>query len=116
MQSLYKKYHAQGLEMLAFPCNQFGNQEPGTNDEIKAFVKEKGVTFTMMDKIDVNDQDGDQSPVYEFLNPESDIRWNFATIFLVGPDGEVTRHDGVKPFGLEGHIKKLLAQSTPTEL
>ena len=82
--------------MLAFPCNQFAGQEPGTNAEIKEFAASNyGVTFPMFEKIDVNG-DG-AAPLYDFLRGEqpgdgdsSDIAWNF-TKFLVAKDGSVVR-------------------------
>ncbi len=82
--------------MLAFPCNQFGNQEPGTNAEILAFASDTyDVNFPMFEKIDVNG-DG-AAPLYQFLRDEqpgdgdtSDIAWNF-TKFLIGKDGSVVK-------------------------
>mmetsp|Transcript_172 Transcript_172/g.601 ORF Transcript_172/g.601 Transcript_172/m.601 type:complete len:106 (+) Transcript_172:335-652(+) len=75
---------------MAFPCNQFGMQEPGTNEQIKAFAKSRGFTGDLMDKIDVNGPG--QHPVYKWLKEQSgdekDIDWNFAK-FLVRPDGTV---------------------------
>ena len=66
LQELYNEYNSQGLEILAFPCNQFGAQEPGTNDEIKSFCTEKyNVTFPIFNKIDVNGTNED--PLYTFL-------------------------------------------------
>ncbi len=82
--------------MLAFPCNQFANQEPGSNSEILEFAASNyGVTFPMFEKIEVN---GDEAaPLYQFLRAEqpgegdsSDIAWNF-TKFLVGRDGSVLK-------------------------
>jgi len=76
---LHEKYHSQGLEILAFPCNQFGSQEPGTPEEIRAFVDKYGVKFQMFEKIDVN---GPTShPLFVFLkNKQGDslgsvIKW-----------------------------------------
>ena len=96
LEQLYEKYADQGLVVLGFPCNQFGSQEPGNADEIGAFCqKNYGVTFPMMDKIDVN---GDNAhPLYRWLTSEAPgvlgskaIKWNF-TKFLVGRDGQVIR-------------------------
>ncbi len=83
-----------GLNVLAFPCNQFGAQEPGTDEEILEFATSKyGATFPMFSKIDVNGDDA--SEVYQFLkagHPDAkgneDVAWNF-TKFLVGRDGQV---------------------------
>ena len=94
LQNLYEKYQDQGLEVLGFPCNQFGAQEPGTNEEVKSFCDlNYNVSFKMFDKIDVNGSDA--SPLFKFLKHESPgimgteaIKWNF-TKFLVNKDGQV---------------------------
>ena len=94
LEALYAKYKAQGLVVLGFPCNQFGGQEPGTNDEIKQFCTANyGVTFPMFDKLDVNG--AQRAPLYTLLaGKESpvagDIKWNF-TKFLVGRDGKIVK-------------------------
>eukprot|EP00300_Choanocystis_sp_HF-7_P001068 c1086_g1_i1.p1 GENE.c1086_g1_i1~~c1086_g1_i1.p1 ORF type:complete len:169 (+),score=2.92 c1086_g1_i1:47-553(+) len=93
LEALYEKYHAQGLEILGFPCNQFSQQEPGGENEIAEFCeKNYGVKFTMMQKIDVN---GDNThEVYNFLKPQAtflgttSIKWNFEK-FLVDRKGKV---------------------------
>ena len=87
LQNLYEKYQDKGLEVLGFPCNQFGAQEPGTNEEVKSFCDlNYSVSFKMFDKIDVNGSDA--SPLFKFLKHESPgimgteaIKWNF-TKFL----------------------------------
>jgi len=109
--TLYNKYKDQGLEILAFPSNQFGGQEPGTPADIRSFVDKYGVTFPMMSKVDVNG-DG-TSPVYRFLKDGSnggDIIWNFATKFLVDKEGKTLRRfDGMKaPDDLEPDIVEAL--------
>jgi len=91
---LYEKHKNQKFVILGFPCNQFGNQEPGTNQEIKDFVKKFNVEFPLFDKVDVNGKNAD--PLYKFLtNSISEtalmitynrILWNFAK-FLVDKDG-----------------------------
>jgi glutathione peroxidase len=85
-----KEAYPDNFEIVAFPCNQFGGQEPGSNDEIKAFAKEKNYTGLLMDKIEVNGPNA--SPVYDFLKKgsgdPSDIPWNFEK-FLVAKDGTV---------------------------
>ena len=94
IENLYKKYKDQGFEVLAFPCNQFAFQEPGTNEEIKKFCDIKyGVTFKIFNKIHVN---GSKSnPLYQFLKEQlpgvagtTQIKWNF-TKFLINRNGEV---------------------------
>jgi len=92
LEALHLKYKDKGFAVLGFPCNQFGGQEPGTNEEIKEFCSTKfNVTFPMFDKIDVN---GDKrAPLYSILAGKTspfagDIKWNF-TKFLVGKDGKI---------------------------
>ncbi|AFH50561.1 Glutathione peroxidase [Ignavibacterium album JCM 16511] len=92
LQDLYETYKDKGFEILAFPCNQFGNQEPGSNEEIKNFCSSKyNVTFRLFDKIDVNGNN--KSPLYAILtdNPvtgKGDIKWNFEK-FVVGKNGKI---------------------------
>ncbi|WP_310566073.1 glutathione peroxidase [Hydrogenophaga sp.] len=96
LEQLHQTYGARGLVVLGFPCNQFGGQDPGSNDEIGAFCqKNYGVSFPMMGKIDVNGADA--HPLYRWLTAEAPgllgskgIKWNF-TKFLVGQDGRVLR-------------------------
>ena len=96
LEELHKAYADQGLVVLGFPCNQFGRQDPGSNDEIGAFCqKNYGVSFQMMEKIDVNG--GAAHPLYQWLTREAPgflgskaIKWNF-TKFLVGKDGQVRK-------------------------
>jgi glutathione peroxidase len=102
LESIYKKYHWQGLEICGFPCNQFGGQEPGTDAEIKQFCTAKyDVTFPMFDKLEVNGEN--RAPLYVLLAGKDspfpgNIRWNF-TKFLIGRDGKIiARFDSkVKP-------------------
>ena len=94
LEKVYEKYKDQGFVILGFPANNFGGQEPGTNEEIKTFCSSKyNVTFPMYSKISV--KGADIHPLYQFLtdkqaNPKTggDIQWNF-TKFLVGKDGKV---------------------------
>ena len=93
LQSLYAKYKDRGLEVLGFPCDQFGHQEPGSDDEIKSFCQVNyGVDFPLFSKIDVNGDDA--HPVFKFLKSEKggllgdSIKWNF-TKFLVDKKGNV---------------------------
>ena len=92
LEAIYQKYKAQGFAVLGFPCNQFGGQEPGSNEEIKQFCSGKyHVTFPLFDKIEVN---GDKRhPLYTALAGKDsphpgDIKWNF-TKFLIGKDGKL---------------------------
>ncbi len=92
LEGLYKKYHARGLEVLGFPCDQFGHQEPGDEAEINKFCSTiYGVSFRMFAKIKVNGED--THPLYQYLKESRPgifgfeaIKWNF-TKFLVGKDG-----------------------------
>uniref|UniRef100_A0A7S2BBJ2 Glutathione peroxidase n=1 Tax=Florenciella parvula TaxID=236787 RepID=A0A7S2BBJ2_9STRA len=98
-----------GLGIMAFPCNQFGNQEPGTVAEIKSFARERGARFLIMDKIDVNG--GKAHDVYRFLKAKtgtSNIGWNFGTYFLVDAAGNAEAYHGVSPMQLDGIIKQKL--------
>ncbi|XP_043495695.1 probable phospholipid hydroperoxide glutathione peroxidase [Polistes fuscatus] len=87
LQQLYEKYENSGLRILAFPCNQFGGQEPGTSQEILNFVKKYNVTFDMFEKVDVN---GDNAhPLWKWLtNLGGTIKWNF-TKFVINKEGKV---------------------------
>ena len=115
LQNLYEKYQDQGLEVLGFPCNQFGAQEPGTNEEVKSFCDlNYNVSFKMFDKIDVNGSDA--SPLFKFLKHESpgimgteSIKWNF-TKFLVNKDGQVIKRFSPKDgeSEIESELQKIL--------
>ena len=116
LEELHKEYADQGLVVLGFPCNQFGAQDPGSNDEIASFCQlNYGVSFPMMAKIDVNGSDA--SPLYRWLTAEAPgllgskaIKWNF-TKFLVGKDGRVIRRYAPQdaPQKLAGDIEAALA-------
>jgi glutathione peroxidase len=104
---LYNQFKASpiGFNILAFPCNQFGEQEPNKCPAIKKFAKSKGVEFTMMNKVDVNGVDA--SPVYDYLKKVAGpprITWNFATYYVVSPDGTVKSYSGVEPLDLKDVI------------
>lgn len=93
LQDLYEKYQAQGFEILDFPCNQFGNQAPGSDEEITDFCNSRyGITFKQFAKIDVNGENED--PLFTYLKSHktgimgSKIKWNF-TKFLVDKRGKV---------------------------
>jgi len=92
LEEIYKEYNPQGFEILAFPCNDFGGQEPGTNEQIQNFCSSKfGVTFKLFDKIKVL---GDEkSPLYERLinnsvTEKGDIKWNFEK-FIISKEGKI---------------------------
>ena len=89
LESLYRKYKDQGLVVIGIPANNFGSQEPGTNEEIATFCKRTyDVSFPMMSKVSVKGED--QEPLYQYLTSHvgGDIKWNF-TKFLVGADGKI---------------------------
>ncbi len=96
LEQLHQQFGTQGLAVLGFPCNQFGSQDPGSNEEIGAFCQRNyGVSFQMMEKIKVNGDDA--HPLYQWLTAEAPgilgskgIKWNF-TKFLVGKDGRVIK-------------------------
>jgi glutathione peroxidase len=102
LEATYKKYSDQGFVILGFPCNQFGGQEPGSDEEIKQFCTSKYfITFPMFDKIEVNG--ANRHPLYELLAGKDspfpgDIHWNF-TKFVIGKDGKIlNRFDSkIKP-------------------
>ena len=117
LEKLYQAYKDQGLVVLGFPCNQFGQQDPGNEAQISEFCQiNYGVTFPMMAKVDVNGKD--THPVYQFLKSQPQgkgmlgdaIKWNF-TKFLVGKDGSVLNRYAptTKPEALEADIEKALA-------
>jgi glutathione peroxidase len=114
LQQLYDTYREKGFEILAFPCNQFGKQAPGTNAEINEFCSlEFHTTFPQFAKIDVNGDN--ESPLYTFLKSQkggtlgSKIKWNF-TKFLVDKNGEVVARysSAKKPETIASEIEKLL--------
>ena len=105
LQNLSDKYKEKGLEVLGFPCNQFGGQEPGTNEEVQSFCDLTfNVSFKMFDKIEVNGENA--SPLFKHLKQESpgilgtkSIKWNF-TKFLVNKNGEVVKRFAPKDGGI----------------
>ncbi len=115
LEKLYEKYKGQGLEVLGFPCNQFGGQEPGSEKDIQSFCETKfGVQFPLFAKIDVNGPNA--HPLYQYLvkakpgllGTES-IKWNF-TKFLIDPTGEPVKRYAptVKPESIEPDLKEFL--------
>ena len=115
LEALYEKYRGKGLEILGFPCNQFGAQEPGTEKEIAAFCElNYGVTFPMFAKVDVNGKSA--APVFNYLKAEKPgllgseaIKWNF-TKFLVDRKGTVLARYAPNdtPESMAGDIEKAL--------
>jgi glutathione peroxidase len=115
LQKLHEQYAARGLEVLGFPCNQFGKQEPGSAEQIGSFCeKNYGVTFQMFDKIDVNGANA--HPLYSYLTEAvpgllgfEAIKWNF-TKFLVDREGNPLKRYAptTKPDAIEEDIVKLL--------
>jgi len=99
LQEIYEQYQPQGFEILAFPCNDFGGQEPGTNEQIQNFCSANyGVTFKLFDKIKVLGED--KSPLYERLINNSltetgDVKWNFEK-FLISKEGKIVARFGNK--------------------
>ncbi len=113
LQEIYDKYKDKGFEILDFPCNQFGHQAPGTNEEIHDFCQSRfGITFKQFDKIDVNGEN--ESPLYTYLKSQkggmmgSKIKWNF-TKFLVDKDGNVVDRFGstTTPEKIEKTLKEM---------
>ena len=100
LETLYKTYKSKGFEVLGFPSNDFGNQEPGTNEEIKMFCKKNyGVTFKLFDKVKV--LGNEKSPLYAKLvksTSNKDIDWNFEK-FIISRNGEIVKRfpSGIKP-------------------
>ena len=99
--NLYAATAGHAVTILAFPCNQFGQQEPGSAQDIQDFASAKGVQFQMMQKINVNGPNAHL--VYKYLKQKTGttaIGWNFATYFVVDPAGNVQAHHGVEPMDL----------------
>ena len=115
LEALYQQYKDRGLVILAFPCNQFGAQEPGNNADIQQFCELNfGVSFPLMSKIQVNGPDA--SPLFEHLKDSARglmktraIKWNF-TKFLVNKDGDVVKRYAprTKPSAIASAIEELL--------
>lgn len=117
LQEVYDKYKDQGLEILGFPCNQFGGQEPDTEADITSFCElNYGVNFPMFAKVDVK---GDKAhPLYTYMTEQAPgllgmkaVKWNF-TKFLIGKDGKVVGRFApqTKPVDLEVEIEKVLGE------
>lgn len=116
LEELNQKYKEQGLVVIGFPCNQFAHQDPGSDSEIESFCQiNYGVTFQIMQKIDVNGENA--HPIFKYLKghvtgePETRIRWNF-TKFLISRSGDtIKRYDSkVTPEALVAEIENMLAK------
>ena len=115
LEALHQRFADRGFEVLGFPCNQFGAQEPGDADEIAQFCKVNfGVTFPLMEKVDVNGPDA--SPVFDWMKGEAKgllgskaIKWNF-TKFLIDRDGQVVKRYAPtdRPESIAADIEALL--------
>ena len=118
LQQLHEEFGPQGLVVLGFPCNQFGSQDPGSNEEIGAFCQANyGVSFTMMDKVEVNGANA--HPLFQWLKAQAPgllgsegIKWNF-TKFLLNREGHVVKRYAPldKPASLSADIAAVLSQS-----
>lgn len=116
LEELYKDYKDKGFEILGFPCNQFGNQEPGSHKEITEFCRlNYGVTFTMFEKIDVNGKNA--HPLFNYLTDETKgifgkkVKWNF-TKFLIDKNGNVIKRYAptTVPKDIKQDIEKLISE------
>ncbi len=115
LEEMYEKYRQRGLVILGFPCNQFGKQDPGSNEEITEFCQlNYGVSFPMLGKIEVNGRGAD--PLYKHLKKAAPgalgtrgIKWNF-TKFLINRDGDVLKRfaPATTPAQIEKEIERLL--------
>jgi glutathione peroxidase len=109
--TVYDKLKEKDFEVLAFPCNQFGGQEPGSANEIKKFAGDKyGASYPLFSKVDVNGPKAE--PLFQYLKKEAgggDIAWNFGK-FLVDKDGKVVKRfdPRTNPLAIEGEIEKFL--------
>jgi glutathione peroxidase len=114
LQALYDTYHSQGFEILAFPCDQFGHQEPGSDEEIQQFCRlNYGVTFSVFSKIEVNGSGA--APLFQYLTGQKpgpkgpEIQWNF-TKFLIDRRGNIVERfePAIKPESLAPIVGELL--------
>ncbi|PVU94781.1 hypothetical protein BB561_002261 [Smittium simulii] len=123
LEEIYQSHKDKGLEIIGFPCNQFGSQEPGSSEEITSFCSlNYGVTFPIMAKSDVNGDDA--SPVYNYLKGEKAgilglkrIKWNFEK-FLIDQNGNVVERfaSTTSPSSITPKIDKLLAEGQQASL
>jgi glutathione peroxidase len=118
LQQLHERYGERGLSVIGFPCNQFGGQDPGADEQILGFCqKNYGVSFAMMGKVEVNGPGA--HPLFQWLTRSAPgilgtqaIKWNF-TKFLIGKDGQVIKRYGSmdKPESLQADIESALARA-----
>ena len=118
LQQLHERYGERGLSVIGFPCNQFGGQDPGADEQILGFCqKNYGVSFAMMSKVEVNGPAA--HPLFQWLTRSAPgilgtqaIKWNF-TKFLIGKDGQVIKRYGSmdKPESLQADIEAALARA-----
>ena len=118
LQQLHERYGERGLSVIGFPCNQFGGQDPGADEQILGFCqKNYGVSFAMMSKVEVNGPHA--HPLFQWLTHSAPgilgtqaIKWNF-TKFLIGKDGQVIKRYGSmdKPESLQADIEAALARA-----
>lgn len=119
LEALYKKYHDKGFEILGFPCDQFGHQEPGSDEDIAQFCTLNfGVSFPLFKKTNVNGPDA--NPLFEALKNEAPgllgskrIKWNF-TKFLINVEGKVLKRYAptIKPSSIDSDIAELLERNS----
>ncbi|CAI5729679.1 unnamed protein product [Hyaloperonospora brassicae] len=116
LQELYEKYHDEGFMVLGFPCNQFGGQEPGTNDDILKFTQEQyHVTFPLFAKVHVNGDDA--HPLFQFLKTRldgfmtTDIKWNFTKFLIVNHEPVKRYGTTTSPLAIEQDILQALSSS-----
>jgi glutathione peroxidase len=118
LQKLYEKYSDKGLEIFAFPCNNFGKQEPGTNLEVASFASSKGATFPLFGKVECENYDKTH-PLFQFLRNSlsggilgQSIKWNF-TKFLCDANGVPKKRFGpqTNPMSFENDIKELIGEN-----
>jgi glutathione peroxidase len=116
LKELHDHFADDFVEVMIFPCNQFGQQEPASAAEISEFCERKGFRGTVMEKIDVNGPN--THPVYLFLKREAgppSIKWNFATYYVIDDRGNVEVFNGVEPLDLIPHIEELLDEIAAEE-
>lgn len=111
LKELHEHFENDFVEIMVFPCNQFGKQEPGSALEISEFCEKKGFQGTIMEKIDVNGPN--THPVYLYLKQQAgptNIKWNFATYYVIDHKGNVQSFNGVEPMDLVPTIEEFLDQ------
>lgn len=106
MVDMHRRFRGRNFDVLAFPCNQFGNQEPGSCEEVAQFARETyGAEFDVFEKVDVNGPN--THPVFRYLKKATQTRnipWNFGVYFLINKHGNIRAFPGVHPYQLNQHI------------